>query len=147
MVYRTNETLSDMFDERNAESLCKTMGDGWMQDRMKKSDTKELKAICESCPVLATCQKIARVYDEFTFLGGETPRERRVFRQSADYYRLLEQAAKEGWLDRSIAVATQEDITDAILLSKRIKPALITDWVIEEIQIDVLVDECFLSAS
>lgn len=147
MVYRTNETLFEMFDIRTTQGLCTLQSSqgSWLNDRLKKTEIAQLKGICAACPVLDTCQNIGRLYDEFTFVGGETPSERRRFRETSDYYRLLIQAAREGWLDRTLAVASQEDIDDAIMLSKWVKPALVTDWVIEDIELDVEVAECFAS--
>lgn len=145
MVYRTNETLTDMFAMRYEQGLCTVMGEpeDWQADRFKKTHAAMLREICNDCPVLEMCRNIGRLYDDYTFLGGETPSTRRKFRATADYYRLLEQAAKEGWLDPSIALASQEDISDAITLSKRTKPALVTDWTVEEIQMDIEVTEFF----
>ena len=63
-------------------ALCAEVGgDEWFPE--KGGSTKEAKAICRNCPVIAECLEYALANDErFGIWGGKSERERRSLARS-----------------------------------------------------------------
>lgn len=133
-------SLSTMIRRRNNGSICtEEDADCFIPDRNNKRIIEKMKSICADCPVRELCRDIAYVYDEHTNLGGTTPKERQRFRETSDFFRLFTRAAKEGWLTRDALIEPAEyELAYRLAQQPTSKPALVTELVIEEIDVDFL---------